>query len=152
MMVSGALKVYFLICITSFQVSGISVDMASGVITQLGRKFSSGGAYLLVSSEQVAADWWTDLARCLITAHTSAAIMNLEEVSILPFPSERVPVCVMHSADMKDVSSLQKVLTGQSGHKTVASNQDIHPLSAGTIYVIINISLGIFNKLRHKNG
>jgi hypothetical protein len=109
MMVSGALKISFLVCLTSFPVSGISVDMTSDVIIELGRKFSSGGVYLLVSSEQVAGGWWTDLARSLIKAHIPAAIINLEEVSIFPFLSERMPFCVMHSAAMKDVSALQEV-------------------------------------------
>lgn len=103
------LEVLFLISLTSFPVSGISVDVASGVIVDIGRKFSSGGVYLLVSSEQVAGGWWTDLARYLITTHTLAAIINLGNASIFPVPSEAVSVCVMRSAGMEEVSALQEV-------------------------------------------
>jgi hypothetical protein len=109
MMAFRALKVLFMISLISFPVSGISVDMASGVIVEIGRKFSSGGVYLLVSSEQVAGGWWTDLARFLITAHTLAAVITLEKASIFLFPSATVSVCVMHSAGMKDISALREV-------------------------------------------
>jgi hypothetical protein len=109
MMAFRALKVLFLISLRSFPVSGISVDMASGVIVDIGRKFSSGGVYLLVSSEQVTGGWWTNLARFLITAHTLTAIIKLENASTFPFPSEALFVCVMHSAGMEDFSALKEV-------------------------------------------
>jgi hypothetical protein len=123
-MASGALKVSFLVCLTSLLVTGMSVDMASRVIVGLVGEFSSGGVYLLASSQQVAGGWWTALARSLITAHTPAAVINLEEAAIFPFPSERVPVCVMHSADMKNISALQQVHARTYEHESVVSIQD----------------------------
>jgi hypothetical protein len=134
-----ALKVLFLISFTSFPVSGISVDMASGVIVEIGRKFSSGGVYLLVSSEEVAGGWWTDLARFLITAHTLAAVINLEKASIFLFPSATVSVCVMHSAAMKDVSALREVHGRTFGPKLLLIRRVIQPLSSETVYVTMNI-------------
>jgi hypothetical protein len=145
-----ALKVLFLISLTSFPVSGISVDMASGVIVEIGRKFSSGGVYLLVSSEQVAGCWWTDLARFLITAHKLAAIINLKNASIFPFPSETLSVCVMHSAGVEDVSALQEVHCTPFDPKLLVG-RNIQPLTSEKVYVIVKFLLAICHKLSHKN-
>lgn len=135
MMAFRAVEVLFLISLTSFPVSGISVDMASGVIVDIGRKFSSGGVYLLVSSEKVAGGWWTDLARYLITAHTLAAIINLGNASIFPVPSEAVSVCVMHSAGIEDVSALQEVHCRPFDPKLFV-DRIIQPLSLEIVHVI----------------
>jgi hypothetical protein len=148
MMVFRALKVLFLVSLTSFPISGISVDMASGVIVKIGRKFSSGGVYLLVSSEQVAGRWWTDLARLLITDHTPTALISLEKASTVPFLSERVSVCVMHSAGMKDVSALQEVHSRPFDLKLLLVRKVIQQFSSEKLYVIMNLFLEICLKLK----
>jgi hypothetical protein len=92
--------------------------------------------YLLASSEQVAGGWWTDLARFLIMAHTLAAIINLGNASIFPFPTETISLCVLHSADMGDVSALQEV-HGKPFDPKLLVSRIIQTLSSETVHVIM---------------
>jgi hypothetical protein len=68
----------------------MSGEMAVGVIVELGKKFHSGGAYLLVSSEQVAKSFWFDTVRLLTKDHMPTAVMKLEQAFLIPFPPARL--------------------------------------------------------------
>jgi hypothetical protein len=109
MMVLRALGILFIATLTSSLTSGMSGEMAAGLIVELGKTFHSGGAYLLVSSEQDATGGCSETARLLINDHMPTAVMKLEQAFLIPFPPERLSVYVMYSAGLKDMSALQEV-------------------------------------------